>query len=154
MIRAVFPVLLAACALAAPVPAHAQLLGTRGAAGVIAATPGGGFTQGDGLGLYAKLEASAVLVGVAAEVNAIRFRSKEFPDGGSTEGQTIFNAFVGPRVAFLIGKAGVDVGVSSQSDGFAWRPAFSVALGPLEVGATMTFVEDGRWFALRGGVRF
>lgn len=154
MTRAAFSLLLAACALAAPVTAHAQILGTRGSAGFIAAKPGGGFTQGNGLGLYAKLEASAVLVGVAAEVNAIRFGSKEFPDGGATEGQTIFNAFVGPRISFLIGKAGLDLGVSSLSDGFAWRPVFTFALGPLEVGATMTFVEDGRWFGLRGGVRF
>jgi hypothetical protein len=154
MIRVAAPMLLAAWLLAAPGTASAQLLGTRGSAGFIAAKPGGGFTQGNGFGLYAKLEASAVLVGVAAEVNAIRFGKKEFPDGGATEGQTIFNAFVGPRVSFLIGKAGLDLGVSSLSDGFAWRPVFTFALGPLEVGATMTFVEDGRWFGLRGGVRF
>lgn len=154
MVRFAVPVLLAAWAVAAPGAAQAQLLGTRGSAGVIAASPGGGFTQGNGVGLYAKLETSAVLIGVAAEVNAIRFGSKEFLDGGSTEGQTIFNAFVGPRIPFLIGKAGVDLGVSSQSDGFAWGPAFTFGLGPLEVGATVTFVEFGRWFALRGGVRF
>lgn len=154
MIRAAIPVVLLMFALAVPATIQAQLLGTRGSAGFIAAKPGGGFTQGNGLGLYAKLEASAVLVGVAAEVNAIRFGSKEFPDGGATEGQTIFNAFVGPRISFLIGKAGLDLGVSSLSDGFAWRPVFTFALGPLEVGATMTFVEDGRWYGLRGGVRF
>jgi len=154
MIRLALPVLLTIACLGAPRSAGAQLLGTNGAAGVIAATPGGGFNQGSGIGAYAKLEASALLIGVAAEVNAIRFGSKEFPDGGSTEGQTIFNALVGPRIPFLIGKAGIDVGVSTLSDGFAWGPAVNFALGPLEVGATLTFVKDGRWFGLRGGVRF
>jgi hypothetical protein len=154
MIRLAVPIVIATALLGVPGTAGAQLLGTSGAVGVIAATPGGDFTQGNGVGLYAKLEAKAVLVGVAAEVNAVRFGAKEFPDGGSTEGETIFSAFVGPRIPFLIGSAGVDVGLSTQSDGFAWGPAFTLAFGPVEVGATVTFAEFGRWFGLRGGIRF
>ncbi len=156
MIRAALPVLLVMIVAAVPATSHAQLLGTRGSAGVIAASPAGDFgrVQTNGVGAYAKLEATAVLIGIAAEVNAIRFGGKDSPDGGSTDAEIIFGAQVGPRISFLIGKAGVDLGYYTQSDGIGWAPVFTFALGPLEVGASATFVEYGRWYALRGGIRF
>lgn len=156
MSRVVMPALLIALGLAAPARAGAQMIGTRGSAGVIAASPGGDFgkVQSNGIGAYAKLESSVVLVGVAAEVNVVRFGGEDVAGGGSTGSKTIFGAQAGPRFSFLLGTAGIDLGYYSQFDGLGWGPAFSFAFGPLEVGATATFVDGGRWFGIRGGVRF
>ncbi|MCA1790294.1 MAG: hypothetical protein LC667_10700, partial [Thioalkalivibrio sp.] len=78
--------LIAAATLATPASGSAQIIGTRGSAGVIAASPGGDFgdAQSNGIGAYAKLEASVVLIGIAAEVNAVRFGGEEIGAGIST----------------------------------------------------------------------
>ncbi len=147
---------LALALLLAPYGLSAQIIGTRGSAGLIAASPGGDFgdAQSNGIGAYAKLEASLVVIGIAAEVNAVRFGGEEISGGVSTDAQTIFGVQVGPRLNLLLAKVGVDLGYYSQFDGLGWGPAASLALGPLEVGASATFVDGGRWYALRGGIRF
>lgn len=139
-----------------PATLPAQILGTSGGAGVIAASPGGDFgkVQTNGIGAYGKLESTLLVIGLAAEVNLIRFGGEDRPGGATTDATTVFGAQVGPRIGFLLGKAGIDLGYYSQFDGLGWGPAISLGLGPLEVGATATFVDGGRWFGLRGGVRF
>lgn len=146
---------LALVAAAITTPVAAQLPGLGFSVGVQGASPGGDFggvddgpSRDTGYGGYLGAHLEAVLVGVEARVEGIRFGG---PGGEST---TVLGARIGPRVGGGPIRFGFDIGRYSEIDRTGYTPNLSLALGPLEAGAGITFFSGGRWLALSAGLRF
>ena len=152
------PARLAALALvvsAAALPLGAQLPGLGFSVGVQGARPGGDFEQvGDGgsrdtgYGAYLGAHLDAVLLGVEARVEGVRFGG---PADAST---TVLGARIGPRLGGGPIRFGFDIGRYTEIDRTGYTPNLSVALGPLEAGAGVTFFSGGRWASISAGLRF
>ncbi len=134
--------------LAIPGAITGQLPGIGLGAGIQLVSPSGDFGEvlDAGYGGYLKVETRLPFIGVAAEVNANRF--------GGDDSKTILGVQVGPRLGMGLLRLGFDIGRYSQIDKTGYTPNVTASLGPLEVGAGMTFFSGGRWAFVRGGIRF
>jgi hypothetical protein len=137
-------------------PCLAQLPGIGFSAGVQGARPGGDFagveggpSRETGYGAYLAAHLDAVLLGLEARVEGLRFGASA---GG--DATTAFGGRVGPRLGGGPIRVGFDVGRYTEIDRTGYTPNLSLALGPLEAGAGITFFSGGRWLALSAGMRF